>query len=159
MTDLTQDEAIDRACAIAVESYDIFLDLTAEPVLSRAEVRFRWLRPEASTFAELRTQGVRGVTLGGVSLPPSEDGRLRLSRAGGGDQAEDDRDKARPVRAGRPYCFMPTPPQKLSGISASPSLYGHRAMSVTPGTTRSSPSKNRVISARVRGTAGADAPW
>jgi aminopeptidase N len=56
-------------------------------VLSRTEVRFRWLRPDAGTFAELRTQGVRGVTLDGVSLPPPEDGRLRLSRADGGDQA------------------------------------------------------------------------
>jgi aminopeptidase N len=87
VADLTQDEAIDRARAIDVESYDIFLDLTAEPVLSRTEVRFRWLRPDASTFAELRAQGVRGVTLDGVSLPPPEDGRLRLSRAGGGEQA------------------------------------------------------------------------
>ncbi|MGH3401741.1 MAG: M1 family aminopeptidase [Streptosporangiaceae bacterium] len=86
MADLTQDEAIDRARAIDVESYDVFLDLTAEPVLSRTEVRFRWLRPDASTFAELRTPGVRGVTLDGVSLPPPLDGRLRLSRAGG-DQA------------------------------------------------------------------------
>ena len=40
-----------------------------------------------STFAELRAQGVRGVTLNGVSLPPPGDGRLRLSRVGGGDQA------------------------------------------------------------------------
>ena len=87
MADLTLDEAIDRARAIDVESYDVFLDLTAESVLSRTEVRFRWLRPDASTFAELRTQGVRGVTLDGVSLPPPEDGRLWLSRAGGGDQA------------------------------------------------------------------------
>ena len=31
----------------------------------------------ASTFAELRTQGVRSVTLDGVSLLPPEDGRLR----------------------------------------------------------------------------------
>jgi aminopeptidase N len=87
VADLTQDEAIDRARAIAVESYDIFLDLTAEPVLSRTEVRFRWLRPEVSTFAELRTQGVLGVTFDGVSLSPPEDGRLRLSRSGGGDQS------------------------------------------------------------------------
>ncbi len=83
MADLTQDEAIERARAIDVESYDVFLDLTAEPVLSRTEVRFRWLRPDAGTFAELRTQGVRSVTLDGVSLPPPDDGRLRLSRAGG----------------------------------------------------------------------------
>ena len=87
MADLTQDEAIDRARAIDVESYDVFLDLTAEPVLSRTEVRFRWLQPDASTFAELRTQGVRSATLDGVSLPPPEDSRLRLSRADGGDQA------------------------------------------------------------------------
>lgn len=86
MADLTQGEAVDRAGAVDVGSYDVFLDLTAEPVLSRTEVRFRWLRPDASTFAELRTQGVRSVTLDGVSLPPPEDGRLRLSRAGG-DQA------------------------------------------------------------------------
>lgn len=87
MADLTLDEAIDRTRAIDVESYDVFLDLTAEPVASRTEVRFRWLRPDASTFAELRTQGVRSVTLDGVSLPPPEDGRLWLSRAGDGDQA------------------------------------------------------------------------
>jgi aminopeptidase N len=87
VADLTQDEAIDRARAIDVESYDIFLDLTAEPVLSRTEIRFRWLRPDASTFAELRTLGVRGATLNGVSLPPAADGRLRLSRDSGGEQA------------------------------------------------------------------------
>jgi len=86
VADLTQGEAIDRARAIEVESYDVFLDLTAEPVLSRTEVRFRWRGPDASTFAELRAPGVRGVTLDGASLPPPEDGRLPLARAGG-DQA------------------------------------------------------------------------
>ena len=87
MAELTQDEAIDRARVIDVESYDVFIDLTAEPARSRTEVRFRWLRPGAVTFAELRTQGVRGATLDGVSLPPPRDGRLRLSRAGDDDQA------------------------------------------------------------------------
>lgn len=87
MADLTQDEATDRAKSIDVESYDVFLDLTAEPVISRTEVRFRWLRPDASTFAELRTQGVLSATLNGVPLPPPEDGRLRLSRSGGGEAA------------------------------------------------------------------------
>jgi aminopeptidase N len=82
MADLTLDEAFDRAETIAVESYDVFVDLTAEPVFSRTEVRFRWLRPAASTFAELRTQGVLSVRLDGVSRPPPQDGRLRLSRAG-----------------------------------------------------------------------------
>ena len=88
MADLTQDEAVSRAEAIDVESYDVFLDLTAEPAPSRTEVRFRWRRPDASTFAELRTSGVRSVTLDGVSLPPPRDGRLRLSLpSSGGDQA------------------------------------------------------------------------
>jgi aminopeptidase N len=87
VADLNLDEAVDRARAIAVESYDVFLDLTAEPVFSRTEVRFRWLRPDVTTFAELRTPGVLGATLDGVELPPPQDGRLRLRRAGGGDQA------------------------------------------------------------------------
>jgi aminopeptidase N len=87
VAELTQDEAVDRARTIAVESYDIYLDLTAEPVLSRTEIRFRWLRPDASTFAELRPLGLRSATLDGVSLPAPQDGRLRLSRAGDGDQA------------------------------------------------------------------------
>ena len=87
MADLTLAEALDRARAIEVDSYDIFLDLTAEPVVSRTEVRFRWLRPDVDTFAELRTQSVRSVTLDGATLPPPEDGRLRLSRADGSDQA------------------------------------------------------------------------
>src|ERR1700722_8569761 len=82
MADLTLDEAFDRAETIAVESYDVFVDLTAEPVFSRTEVRFRWLRPAASTFAELRTQGVLSGRLDGVTLPPPQDGRLRLSRTG-----------------------------------------------------------------------------
>jgi len=87
VADLTQDEAIDRARAIDVESYDVFLDLTAEPVLSRTEVRFRWRQPDAGTFAELRTQSVSSATLDGASLPPPQDGRLRLNRTGRSDQA------------------------------------------------------------------------
>jgi aminopeptidase N len=88
VADLTQDEAIDRARAIDIESYDVFLDLTAEPVLSRTEIRFRWRRPGATTFAELRTPVVQEVMLDGVSLPPpEEDGRLWLSRSGDEEQA------------------------------------------------------------------------
>ena len=37
MADLTQDEAIERARAIEVDSYEVFLDLAAEPALSRTE--------------------------------------------------------------------------------------------------------------------------
>jgi hypothetical protein len=72
MADLTQDEAIDRTRAIDVESYDVSRPY-GRARASGTEVRFRWLRPDASTFAELRTQGVSGVTLDGVSLPLPKD--------------------------------------------------------------------------------------
>ena len=49
-------------------------------MLSRTEVRFRWLRPDAGTFAELRTQAVRGATFDGVRLPSPEDGRRGRAR-------------------------------------------------------------------------------
>jgi aminopeptidase N len=85
VADLTQDEAKDRAGSIEVDSYDVFLDLTAEPVTSRTEIRFRWLGESRHTFADLRTSRVVSVTLDGAALPPPDDGRLRLER--GGDEA------------------------------------------------------------------------
>ncbi len=84
------DEAIDRARAIKVQAYDVFLDLTVEPVLSRTEVRFRWLAPDATTFADLRTAGVRSASLDGLSLPPPEDGRVLLRRAAAGGDGDGD---------------------------------------------------------------------
>jgi aminopeptidase N len=82
VADLTQDEAADRARTIEVDSYDVFLDLTAEPVTSRTEIRFRWLGESRQTFADLRTPRVVSVTLDGAALPPRDDGRLRLERNG-----------------------------------------------------------------------------
>jgi len=37
---LTETEARARAALIAVDSYDVFVDLTADPVRSRTEIRF-----------------------------------------------------------------------------------------------------------------------
>lgn len=82
VADLTQNEAVERAQSIRVGSYDVFVDLTSEPVTSRTEIRFRWLGDSKETFADLRVARVVSVRLDGAALPPPDDGRLRLERAG-----------------------------------------------------------------------------
>src|SRR5690348_9273748 len=82
VADLTQDEAADRAGSIEVGSYDVFLDLTVEPVASRTVIRFRWRGESRHAFADLRALGVVSVTLDGVALPLPVDGRLLLERDG-----------------------------------------------------------------------------
>jgi aminopeptidase N len=76
---LTQSEAEARSALIAVESCQVFLDLTAEPVRSRSEIRFRCREPGAATFADLATAGVRGAVLNGRPLGQPADGRLVLA--------------------------------------------------------------------------------
>ncbi len=78
MTALTEGEARDRARLIEVESYDVFLDLTADPVRSRSEVRFRCREPGAGTFADLTATTVLGAVLNGRELGPPVEGRLGL---------------------------------------------------------------------------------
>ena len=53
MPALTETEATARAALIHVASYDVFADLTAEPVRSRTEIRFGCREPGAATFADL----------------------------------------------------------------------------------------------------------
>src|SRR6266566_2936283 len=53
MPALTETEATARAALLDVASYDVFADLTAEPVRSRTEIRFGCREPGAATFAEL----------------------------------------------------------------------------------------------------------
>jgi len=60
----------------------VFLDLTTEPVVSRTEIRFRWLGDSMQTFADLRTRRVMAVMIDGAAVPPPEDGRLWLTRNG-----------------------------------------------------------------------------
>jgi aminopeptidase N len=76
---LTRDEAQRRAALLAVDGYDVALDLrsaTAPPPAkgprtfrSTTTVRFRCAEPGASTFADLVAPFVHSVTLNGRSLP------------------------------------------------------------------------------------------
>lgn len=76
--DLTADEARARSGLIEVESYDIFLDLTAEPPRSRTEIRFSCREPGASTFAEVTAVSMGSAVLNGLALSEPRDGRLAL---------------------------------------------------------------------------------
>jgi aminopeptidase N len=78
---LTETEARTRTELLDVESYDVFLDLTTEPVRSRSEIRFRCRQPGAATFADLTATMVSAV-LNGTELGPPADGRLSLPRLG-----------------------------------------------------------------------------
>ena len=53
MPALTESEARARADLLAVDSYDVSIDLTETPVLSRTVIRFRCARPGAASFADL----------------------------------------------------------------------------------------------------------
>jgi aminopeptidase N len=58
---LTETEARTRTELLDVESYDVFLDLTTEPVRSRSEIRFRCRQPGAATFADLTARSTPRV--------------------------------------------------------------------------------------------------
>jgi len=77
MPALTETEAAARAALIDVASYDVFADLTAEPVRSRTEIRFGCRAPGAATFAELTATATSAV-LNGRELAEPADGRLAL---------------------------------------------------------------------------------
>jgi aminopeptidase N len=77
MPALTETEATARAALIDVASYDVFADLTAEPVRSRTEIRFTCAQPGAATFADLTARAVSAV-LNGREVGPPDDGRLAL---------------------------------------------------------------------------------
>ncbi len=80
---LTQEEAERRAALVAVERYDIAVDLTGLPegpeVRSVATVTFTCREPGAETFAECNPRVV-SATLNGEALPPAENGRITLPR-------------------------------------------------------------------------------
>ena len=77
MPALTETEAAARAALIEVASYDVFADLTAEPVRSRTEIRFTCTQPGAATFADLTARAVSAV-LNGREVGPPDGGRLAL---------------------------------------------------------------------------------
>jgi aminopeptidase N len=78
---LTQSEAERRAALLAVERYDVAIDLTG--LQTGAEVRcvstvaFTCREPGAQTFIDCAATVV-GATLNGVALAPAEDGRITL---------------------------------------------------------------------------------
>jgi aminopeptidase N len=79
----TQEEAAARAALIDVESYQVFIDLTAgdDTVRSLTEVRFACREPGAATFADMTAPTVSRVVLNGENLDPARvlaDGRIRL---------------------------------------------------------------------------------
>jgi aminopeptidase N len=76
--ELTEAEAAERAALIDVESYELVLDLTTDPVTSRTEVRFGSRGPDGQTFADVRLATVREAVLNGERLPGPVDGRLSL---------------------------------------------------------------------------------
>ena len=81
-SNLTRDEARERARLLDVESYRVDLDLTGDDVTfgSVSTVRFGCARPGASTFVDLSAPGVREIVLNGTRLGPENfDGnRIRL---------------------------------------------------------------------------------
>ena len=82
MRSLGVTEAAERAAAIAVDSYDIELDLTRgeEHFGSRSSIAFR-SRDGRPTFVDVQAAVVRSVSLNGEPLDVGlvEDGRLALS--------------------------------------------------------------------------------
>ncbi|HEY0189423.1 MAG TPA: aminopeptidase N [Cellulomonas sp.] len=80
---LTRDEARARADLLAVESYDVSLDLSTGPATfaSTTTVRFTAREAGSSTFLDLIAPAVHRVVLNGAELDPAEvvaDSRIRL---------------------------------------------------------------------------------
>ncbi|MDG4832734.1 aminopeptidase N [Solwaraspora sp. WMMD1047] len=83
MSSLSRIEAAQRAALLAVEAYEIDLDLTVgdERFRSTTTVRFRAATPGAATFVEVKPAQLLGVRLNGADLDPATlvDNRLPLT--------------------------------------------------------------------------------
>lgn len=79
---LTRAEAVERAGVVAVESYEIALDLTTGPDTFASATTLRFTATEgAATFVDLVAPAVRSVTLNGRELDPAvvfADSRIAL---------------------------------------------------------------------------------
>ena len=107
MPALTESEARARAALLAIDSYDVSIDLTATPVRSRTAIRFRCARPGAASFADLTAQ-VRGgaAVLNGAPLGPVGRRPPGPGRAGGRERAH---------RRGRGFRPEPEPVRRAVG--------------------------------------------
>jgi aminopeptidase N len=74
VNNMTRDEAQERARLLRVDGYDVTLDLTVGDTTFRSEtaVTFSCVEPGATSYLDLTAEGVREVTLNGVSLSPDE---------------------------------------------------------------------------------------
>ena len=72
MPSLTRAEAAERATGLAVESYDVDLDLTVGETRfrSRTAIRFR-ATPGTTTFAEVKPAALTAVRLNDAALDPA----------------------------------------------------------------------------------------
>ncbi|MDQ4085124.1 MAG: aminopeptidase N [Actinomycetota bacterium] len=82
-TNLTRDEARERAGLLTVRSYEVVLDLTTGETTfpSTTVIRFGCTRPGASTFADLVGATVHEIELNGRALDPASvyrDSRIQL---------------------------------------------------------------------------------
>ncbi|MEP6527016.1 MAG: aminopeptidase N [Nocardioidaceae bacterium] len=82
-TNLTRDEARERARMLTVQSYTVDLDLTASETTfpSITTIRFSAQEPGTSTFVDLVDATVHEITLNGVPVDPAQayqDGRIAL---------------------------------------------------------------------------------
>src|SRR6476661_1603250 len=70
---LTRDEATARAAVIAVDHYDVVLDLTTSDTTFRSTttVTFTSAEPGAATFVDLIAPSVEAITLNGEALDPA----------------------------------------------------------------------------------------
>ncbi|CAN5363589.1 aminopeptidase N [soil metagenome] len=82
-TNLTRAEAAERARLLAIDSYDVELDLsTSETIFeSTTVIRFGCSEPGATTFADLVDASIESITLNGASIEPESayaDSRITL---------------------------------------------------------------------------------
>jgi aminopeptidase N len=83
MAEITRAETGERARLLAIESYDVALDLTrgGEIFGSTSVIRFGCRQPGAGTYIDLIASRVHEITLNGASIDPAAavaDGRIRL---------------------------------------------------------------------------------
>ncbi|MFN8097178.1 MAG: aminopeptidase N [Dermatophilaceae bacterium] len=72
-SNLTQDEAAERAALLTVSSYAVDLDLTTSPETFRSQTRARFscTSPGSATFIDLVAPSVSSITLNGTALDPA----------------------------------------------------------------------------------------
>ena len=72
-SNLTRDEARERAALLAVDSYEVLVDLTGDEqtFLSSSTIRFTCRTPGGATFVDLLAPSVSEITLNGRTLDPA----------------------------------------------------------------------------------------